>query len=107
MLFDSAMPFLRVSLAVILPAALFTSLFFFITFRLAYKAHLRKPVTGKEGLIGLQGITRTETGPSGGMVRVHGEIWSAWSDDIIAPDEKVIVETVQGLKVKVSRAKSA
>jgi membrane-bound serine protease (ClpP class) len=106
MLFDSAVPFLRVSLAVILPAALVTALFFFITFRLAYKAHLRKPVTGKESLIGMQGITRTETGPSGGMVRVHGEIWSAWSEDLIAPDEKIIVEAVQGLKVKVTKAKS-
>jgi membrane-bound serine protease (ClpP class) len=102
MLFESPLPFLRVSLAIIIPATIVTSIFFIITFRLAYRAHKRKPVTGGEGLVGLEGLSRTEIGPQGGTVLVHGEIWSAWSDANIGKDKKVIVEAVSGLKVKVN-----
>jgi membrane-bound serine protease (ClpP class) len=101
MLFDSPSPFLRISLSIIIPATVVTALFFVVTFRLAYKAHKRKPVTGGEGLVGLEGITKTEVGPEGGMVRVHGEFWSASSDKRIGKNEPVIVETVSGLKLRV------
>jgi membrane-bound serine protease (ClpP class) len=101
MLFDSPLPFLRISLSIIIPATVVTAIFFIVTFRLAYKAHKRRPVTGSEGLVGLEGITKTEVGPHGGMVRVHGEIWSATSDTLIGKDEQVIVEMVSGLKLKV------
>jgi membrane-bound serine protease (ClpP class) len=101
MLFDSPSPFLRISLSIIIPATAVTALFFIVTFRLAYKAHLRKPVTGGEGLVGLEGIAKTEVGPEGGMVHVHGEFWSASSDKRIGKDEPVIVEMVSGLKLRV------
>ena len=101
MLFDSPSPFLRISLSIIIPATVITALFFVVTFRLAYKARKRKPVTGGEGLIGLEGIAKTEVGPQGGMVRVHGEFWSASSDKLIGKNEPVIVEMVSGLKLKV------
>jgi membrane-bound serine protease (ClpP class) len=101
MLFDSPLPFLRISLSIIIPATIVTAIFFMITFRLAYKAHKRRPITGIEGLEGLEGITKTEVGPQGGMVRVHGEIWAATSDKLIGKDEQVIVESVSGLKLKV------
>jgi membrane-bound serine protease (ClpP class) len=101
MLFDSPSPFLRISLSIIIPATVVTALFFIVTFRLAYKAHLRKPVTGGEGLVGLEGIAKTEVGPEGGMVHVHGEFWSASSDKRIGKDEPVIVEMVSGLKLRV------
>jgi membrane-bound serine protease (ClpP class) len=107
MLFDSPSPFYRVSLLVILPATIFTALFFVITFRLAYQAHKRKPVTGSEGLIGLQGAVLSETGPDGGTVRVRGEIWSAWSDVQIAVGERIAVESIKGLKVKVGKINAA
>lgn len=103
MLFESPLPFLRVSLSIIIPAALFTALFFVFTFRLAYKAHKRKPVTGIDGLIGMEGIAKTDITPSGGMVIVHGEYWSAYSDEVIQKDEKILVSAVEGLKVKVKK----
>ena len=103
MLFESSLPFLRVSLSIIIPATLVTAAFFVVTFRLAYSAHKRKPVTGGEGLVGLEGVTKTEVGPQGGVVRVHGEIWSAYSDEIIGRDEKVVVESLSGLKIRVKR----
>lgn len=103
MLFESPLPFLKISLSVIIPAAIVTALFFVLTFRLAYRAYKTKPVTGSEGLIGLEGIAKTEITPDGGMVIVHGEFWSAYSDGVIHKDEKVIVEDVRGLKLKVNK----
>lgn len=103
MLFDSPLPFFKVSLSVIIPAAVVTALFFGLTFRLAYNAYKRKPVTGSEGLIGSEGIAKTDITPDGGMTVVHGEYWSAYSDGVIHKDEKVVVESVKGLKVKVRK----
>ncbi len=103
MLYDSPFPFMRLSLSVIIPAVLVTAFFFGITFRLAYKAYKRRPVTGQEGLIGLEGIAKTDITLDGGMVFLHGEYWSAYSDNIIHKDEKIIVDEVKGLKVKVKR----
>jgi membrane-bound ClpP family serine protease len=37
------------------------------------------------------------------MVLLHGERWSAFSDEPISKGEKVKVEAVSGLKVKVKR----
>ncbi|WP_333653586.1 NfeD family protein [Dissulfurispira sp.] len=101
MLFESPLPFLKLSLSVIIPAVIVTALFFVLTFRLAYKAYKRKPVTGAEGLIGLEGIAKTDITPGGGMVVVHGEFWSAYSDNVIQKEERVVVEDVKGLRVKV------
>jgi membrane-bound serine protease (ClpP class) len=104
MLFESPLPFLKLSLSVIIPAAIVTALFFVLTFRLAYKAYKRKPVTGAEGLIGLEGVAKTDITPGGGMVVVHGEFWSAYSDDVIHKEERVVVEDVKGLRVKVKKS---
>jgi membrane-bound serine protease (ClpP class) len=104
MLFESPSPFLRLSLSIILPAAIVTAAFFILTFRLAYRAHKRKPVTGTEGLIGLECVAKTDIRPDGGTVLLHGEFWAAYSDSFIPKGEKVVVEDVKGLKVKVKRA---
>lgn len=106
MLFESPLPFLKLSLSVIIPAALVTALFFVLTFRLAYKAYKRRPVTGAEGLMGLEGVAKTDITPGGGMVVVHGEFWSAYSDNVIQKDERVVVEDVKGLRVKVKKVNS-
>ncbi len=103
MLFESPLPALKLSFSVVLPAAIVTAIFFAVTFRLAYKAYKRKPVTGTEGLIGMEGIAKTEITPDGGMIIVHGELWSAYSADVIHMDEKVMVEDVKGLRVKVKK----
>ena len=55
MLFESSSPFFKLSLAVIVPVVLITTLLFVLTVRLAYKAFRKRPLTGAEGLIGLEG----------------------------------------------------
>jgi membrane-bound serine protease (ClpP class) len=103
MLFESPLPFLRLSLSVVLPITVVTALFFVLTFRLAYKAHKRKPVTGIEGLIGMEGIAKTDINKDGGMALVHGEYWTVYSDELIKKDERIIVEDVKGLRLRVRK----
>jgi membrane-bound serine protease (ClpP class) len=103
MLFESPGPFMKLSLFLILPAVIITALFFTVILGLAYKAYRRKPVTGSEGLIGLEGIANTDITKTSGMVLLHGELWSAYSDEPISKGEKIVVESVSGLKVKVRK----
>jgi len=102
MLFDSPLPFFQLSLKVILPAVIITTLFFSLTVYLAVKAYRRKPVTGTEGLIGLEGEARTDIYQKG-QVFVHGEIWQAWSDEPVRAGERIIVEKMENLKLKVKK----
>jgi membrane-bound serine protease (ClpP class) len=90
MLFETG-PFVTLSLYIIIPAVVITTLFFTLTLGLAFKAFRRKPVTGVEGLIGEKGVARTEITKDEGMVHVSGELWSAFSDEPIKEGEKVIV----------------
>jgi membrane-bound serine protease (ClpP class) len=103
MLFESPAPFMKLSLYVILPAVVITTLFFTLIIGLAVKAHRRKPVTGPEGLLGAEGVAHTDITKDGGMVLLHGERWAAYSDEPISKNEKVKVEAVSRLKVKVKK----
>ena len=103
MLFESPEPIYKISLSIIVPAVLITALFFTVTFRLAYKALKRQPVTGSEGLVGLEGKATEDITKDGGMVSLHGELWSAFSDEDIAKGKGVIVVEVSGLKLKVKK----
>ncbi|MBM4136932.1 MAG: nodulation protein NfeD [Nitrospira sp.] len=106
MLFESPAPFMKLSLYTILPATIITTLFFTVTLGLAFRAYKRRPVTGSEGLIGMEGIAITDITKDEGMVSLHGERWSAYSDAPVSKGEKVIIEAVSGLKVKVKRSMS-
>ena len=104
MLFESPAPFMKLSLAVIFPAVAVTALFFTVLIGLAYKAYKRKPITGAEGLLGSYGIADTDITREGGRVTIHGEIWSSYSEDAIDKGNRIIVEEVSGLKLKVKKA---
>ncbi len=103
MLFDSPAPFLRLSLSLIVPAVLVTALFFTATFSLAYRALKRKPATGGEGLIGTEGKAITDITKDGGTAALHGEVWSASSDEIIKKGDKIEVISLSGLQIKVKK----
>jgi membrane-bound serine protease (ClpP class) len=102
MLFESPGPFLKLSLFLVLPAVIVTALFFTITLGLAVKAWRRKPFTGIEGLLGMEGVAHSDISLDG-MAHVHGEFWSAFSDEPIKKGEKITVESVSGLKIKVTK----
>ena len=103
MLFESPAPFMKLSLSIILPAVIITTLFFTLTFSLAFKAYRRKPITGSEGLVGVNGIADTNITKDEGMVLLHGERWAAYSDEPVSKGEKIIIEAVSGLRVKVRK----
>lgn len=106
MLFESPAPFMKISLYVILPAVLISALFFTVTLSLAFKAYMRKPVTGSEGLLGEVGVADTDITNDRGTVFLHGERWTACADELIAKGEKIKVEAVSGLKIKVKKINS-
>jgi membrane-bound serine protease (ClpP class) len=102
MLFESAMPFFKLSLTVILPAVFLTALFFGLTIYLVLKAYRRKPATGVEELIGIEGEARSNIHKKG-QVFVHGELWKAWSDEPVSKGDTITVEEVKNLKLKVRK----
>jgi len=67
--------------------------------------HLKKPVTGAEGMVGMTGVVVETLNPEG-MVRIRGELWSAEStDNMIDRGEKIVVEKVNGLNLLVKKLK--
>ena len=64
----------------------------------------RKPLTGREGMIGLEGKAVTQLTEEG-QVRVAGELWNASSSDgaAIPAGEAVVVLRMEGLKLLVRR----
>ncbi len=92
----------RLSLSILVPTIMVVSAFFVTVATLAFRAQIRKPTTGKEGLVGTVGETRTELNPEG-KVFVEGELWNAFADEPIARGTKVRVMEIEDLKLKVQR----
>jgi len=70
--------------------------------RLVLKSRKWKTATGKEELLGSEGIvTSALSAHSEGMVRVHGELWRATSKEDLPAGARVRVRHVEGLKVDV------
>ncbi len=104
MLINTPIPELRPSLNFIIPVAIGISLIFIFLITLAIRAHIKKAATGREGLIGEEGMAKTDIDPEG-KVFVHGEIWHAESSEKIIKGTKVkVVEVMKNLKVKVTKA---
>ncbi len=98
MLFDRSVDFLRISwwtLGLVLGATL---VFFLVILAKAVQAQRRQPVTGAEGLVGLEGEVRKPLGPDReGLVLVHGELWRARSSRVLERGRRVRVVRVEGL----------
>jgi membrane-bound serine protease (ClpP class) len=104
MLFDSPEPYLRVSWYVIFPLVLTTVGFFVFALSFALKAQLKKPTTGREGLLGMRGKALSALNPHG-RVFVHGEYWSAESEEAIETGSTIEVTGVHELTLKVKEVK--
>ncbi len=95
---------LGVALAVTVPFAALT----IFLMRLVLRSRKWKPAAGAEELVGSSGIvvSRLQAGREG-MVRIHGELWSAVSAHEIAEGMPVRVLRVEGLKLHVEPAEAA
>jgi len=106
MLIDTDDPAMQISRSVLYPTLVTTVLIALGTLYLATKSARLKAVTGAEGMIGATGIAKETLDPEGN-VYVHGELWAAVCDGTIAEGESVVVEKVDGLKVRVKKANAA
>ena len=97
-----------VSIGVALAGTLpFAVLAIFLT-RLVLRSRKWKEATGKEELIGAQGVALAglQAGTEG-MIRVHGELWRAESSQPVGEGKPVKVLRVEGLKLYVEPAETA
>ncbi len=101
MLFDSPDPALRVSMQVLIPVVVLTSIFFVIGVWLSIRSLARRPVSGGEGLVGQEGEARTDLSARGGQVFVAGTHWNAVADVPIAGGARIKVVQVKGMTLKV------
>lgn len=100
MLFESPLPFMQVSLWVVLPMVISITVIFLGAMYYGLKIRHKKPISGAEGLLDETGAANTDIGKEG-KVFIDGEYWDAWSDEPIKAGEQVKVLEVSGLRLKV------
>jgi membrane-bound serine protease (ClpP class) len=87
-----------VALAATIPFAILTV----FLMRLVLKSRNWKSATGKEELIGSEGIATASFGAGEpGMIRVHGELWKAESSQAVEEGFRVKILRAEGLKLYV------
>ena len=106
LLVDGPIPEMRVKLATALGVSIPLGIITLYLMSVAIRARRNKVVTGIEGLIGEIAIAHTVLAPAG-KVFVHGEIWDAVAPANVAAGERVVVQKVDGLQLKVEPAESA
>ncbi len=94
-----------VSIGVALAGTLPFAILAVVLMRLVLRSRQWKTATGKEELIGAQGVAVAPL-PAGaeGMIRVHGELWRAESSSPVQEGEPVRILRVEGLKLYVEPA---
>ncbi len=93
LLFDSPIPALRVSWAVIVPAVLVTVLFFLVAITFGIRAQKNRVTTGTEGMAGELGEAVTDLNPRG-RIKIGSEYWNAEvrGDPVKKGDRVIVVE---------------
>jgi membrane-bound serine protease (ClpP class) len=99
MLFEDVM----VSLKLMMPTIALVGGFFVIVASLAFRAFRAKPKSGTDGLLGEVGLVKERIDPEG-LIFVHGEYWQAKAREKLEPGERVEVEGVDGLILRVKKA---
>ncbi len=99
----STLEFVRISRLLIVSSVAVSAAFFLFIVGMGLKAQRAKPATGIDGMKGEIGEALDLLDP-GGRVRVHGEIWNAFSESgPIRKGEQVRVLAVKELKVYVEQ----
>src|SRR5437867_4853965 len=102
MLVEGPIPQLRVRLSTTLAVTLPLSIITVLLVRLVYLSHRTKSATGGQGMIGEEGVAKTDI-HTGGKVLVHGEYWNAFSQTPIPAGSRVRVKRVEGLRIEVEQ----
>ena len=105
-LIDTDAPGFGIALPLIVAVAVSSALLILLIIGMALKARARPVVSGAEELIGATGRV-VDAFDSEGLVRVHGEVWSARADGRLERNDRVRVTGREGLTLLVSRDKPA
>jgi membrane-bound serine protease (ClpP class) len=103
LLVDAPIPEMRVKLLTALAVSIPLGVITVFLMTIALRARANKVVTGAEGLIGAIAVAQTALAPSG-KVFVHGEMWDAVASANVSAGERVVVQKVDGLELKVDPA---
>jgi membrane-bound serine protease (ClpP class) len=101
MLFDRSDPYLRLSLAWIVPATVVTALFFMFVVGSGLRAQRMPIKAGAETMRGKMVTALTRIDGQGGKVFVEGEYWQAVSDVPVEQGQPVEIVGMEGLTLKV------
>jgi len=105
-LIDTDAPGFGIALPLIVAVAVSSALLILLIIGMALKARARPVVSGAEELIGATGQV-VDAFEAEGLVRVHGEVWSARADGRLERNDRVRVTGREGLTLLVSRDKPA
>ena len=100
MLIKTDAEFLQISWSVILPVVALAAGFSLFMVGMGVKAMRRRPVTGREEMVGLVGIVKTALAPHG-QLAVHGELWEAVSKQPLQPGDEAEIIRMDGLRLHV------
>ncbi len=96
-----------VSLKLMMPTILLVGGFFVVVASLAFRAYRVKPISGTDGLVGEVGLVQEAIDPEEdpeGLIFVHGEYWRARAGERLEPGDRVEVEGMDGLILRVKKA---
>ena len=100
MLIKTDAEFLRISWSLIVPVVTLAAVLALLIVGLGVKAIQRRPVTGREEMVGLVGIAKTALAPQG-QLAVHGELWEAVSEQPLRPGDEAEITGMDGLRLRV------
>ena len=104
MLVDSPAPELQLGWPFIVASMIGLGAITALLARLGVRAQMKRPVTGRAGMIEEVGMALSSIGPgTPGRVATHGEIWAATSDEDINEGDQVRVVSVDGMRLTVRR----
>ena len=106
MLIDSEDPALQISRAILYPTLGLTVVLSLGIIVFATRTRSLKRLGGAEGMLGETGLVKETLNPAG-RVQVHGELWEAECEGEITEGQTVRVDSVDGLKIKVTQVDRA
>lgn len=100
LLFDTRAPGFQVAWEVVAGAALVSAGLLVFGLRWVWRVQRSRPTTGSESLLGAPGRVLDWSGTRG-HVRVAGDRWSATGPPGLVPDQRIVVVSVDGLRLVV------
>ena len=104
-LIKPSVPFYQISLGIIIPAVVITTIISIILIYLSVKSQSVKVTTADSGLIGKEGKVEKVTEGNRYMINIHGEYWQGESDVLLEPGDHVKVVQVNNLLLTVEKIK--